>query len=384
MTKKMNRTICLKGCITEMRVLFLGFSKIAFMPYMHLYLNQLNKDTMADLVYWERDGLADSEVPKVFTNIWKYCGHIEESEPIKKKMLHFYRYRKIVLKVLQNDNLYDLIVVLHSTTGLPVLDILIKKYKGKYILDYRDFSHENIDWYKKLVGKLARNAKVVCISSSGFFNYLPVIDNIYPVHNYLADSLNHRNVRKVSHSRTSKPIKLRYWGLIRHIESNLAIINAVKNDSCFELHYHGREQGEARSMIEYCKSNNISNVYFHGLYKPEERYNFAADTDLLLNTYNNDKVTINATGNKYYDGIIFYIPQICTQGSLMGNIAAKNHVGIVVDLSGKNLKDDLINYYNRIVWEKFESDCDLALENIICEQNSSNDIIRSVINGYKD
>ena len=66
-------------------------------------------------------------------------------------------------------------------------------------------------------------------------------------------------------------------------------------------------------------------MFFHGEYKPEDRYTFVRSTDLIHNIYK-DRNMMLAMGNKYYDGLIFYIPQLCMKGSFMGEkCAEKRH-----------------------------------------------------------
>ena len=51
-----------------------------------------------------------------------------------------------------------------------------------------------------------------------------------------------------------------------------------------------------------------------------DRFKFAARTDLIHNIYANDGKTTYAMGNKYYDGIALYLPQLCSIGSFMGRL----------------------------------------------------------------
>ena len=46
-------------------------------------------------------------------------------------------------------------------------------------------------------------------------------------------------------------------------------------------------------------------MFFHGDYKPEDRYTFVRNTDLIHNIYKDGNMML-AMGNKYYDGLIFY------------------------------------------------------------------------------
>lgn len=47
-----------------MKILLIGFTKIAYMPYMNFYLKQFaNEDNEIHLLYWNRDGKDEIPIP---------------------------------------------------------------------------------------------------------------------------------------------------------------------------------------------------------------------------------------------------------------------------------------------------------------------------------
>lgn len=359
-----------------MKVLLLGFSKISYMPYMYFYLEQLEGHEI-HLIYWDRDGRIDSPVPKEIYKSYKFENHIEEQFSIKKKLPSFLKYRRFAKKIISREN-FDFIIVLHSTPGITIVDLLKKHYKNKYILDYRDISHENNKYYRNIVHCLVNNSAATFVSSNAFRKYLPNTEKVYTSHNLLLDSLNYRDVRSRK-NREANPIRIRYWGLIRHTDINLAIIKKLANDYRFELHFHGREQETARILKQYCSDNKIINVFFYGEYAPNERYSFAKETDMIHNFYENDARMINATGNKIYDGMVFRIPQLCTLGSHMSELISKEKIGVGLNPYSDTFNDEVYQYYNSINWSSFENSCDIALNNVLVEYNSSIKVIENIL-----
>ena len=350
-----------------MKVLLLGFGKIAYMPYMNFYLDTLKeRDIQFELIYWDRDGKPDAEVPQRISKAYKFEEHLEEQLPFKKKLKYFAKYRSFALNVLKNNS-YDRIIVLHTTPGLTLLDYLVRKYKGRYLLDFRDVSYEYIPVYRKLVGILSKNSAVTFVSSNAFRKFLPTEENVMTIHNYLEDSLNHKMLRKQD-ARERNAIRISYWGLVRQVDVNKKLMDALGSDPRFELHYYGRMQQDGRDMEQYARSKKYNNVFFHGAYMPTDRYEFAKNTDMIHNVYDCGHTTGNAMGNKYYDGIIFGIPQICTVGSHMGDVVTERQVGMAVSLDGDNMADEIWAYYHDIDWEKFEAKCADALESVLNEQ----------------
>lgn len=355
-----------------MKILLLGFGKIAYMPYMHLYLDTI-QDAEFELIYWDRDGKTDASLPSKIRKAYRFEAYLEENLPFKKKLAYFWRYRQFALKVLKK-NTYDRIIVLHTTPGLTLIDYLGIHYKGKYLLDFRDISYEYIPIYRKLVERLSNNAALTVVSSNAFRNYLNTSQKVYTVHNYLEDALAHTGVRN-TFSRDREVIRISFWGLVRQVAVNKQVMDALGNDMRFELHYYGRMQQDARDMEVYAKENNYQNVFFHGTYMPEERYGFAQNTDLLHNVYDLGHTTGNAMGNKFYDGILFEIPQICTEGSHMGKYVTEAGVGITVQLDDPNFADSLYAYYHGMNWQAFSDNCREEMARIIAEQNETKKVI---------
>lgn len=354
-----------------MKVLLLGFGKIAYMPYMNFYLDQLKNNTECEveLIYWDRDGKKDADVPKVIKKAYKFEAYLEEQLPFRKKMKFFLKYRKFALNVLRK-NKYDKIIVLHTTPGLTLLDCLTFKYKNKYLLDFRDVSYEYIYLYRKLVEVLVKYSYLTFVSSDAFRKFLPDKKNIYTIHNYLEDSLRYEMIRKEK-ERKQSVLRISYWGLVRQVEINKKLIDAIGNDLRFELHYYGRMQQDGREMQEYTKRRGYTNVFFHGQYMPEDRYSFAMKTDIIHNVYDCGHTTGNAMGNKYYDGVIFGIPQICTEGSHMGDLVQEKKVGMTIDLNDSSITDKIWRYYNDMSWDAFEQRCKDEVIRIKVEQNET-------------
>lgn len=243
-----------------MKVLLLGFGKIAYMPYMNFYLDTLKEqDIQFELIYWDRDGKPDAEVPQRISKAYKFEEHLEEQLPFKNKLKYFAKYRRFALNVLSNNS-YDRIIVLHTTPGLTLLDYLVQKYKGQYLLDFRDVSYEYIPVYRKLVGILSKNSAVTFVSSNAFRKFLPTEENVMTIHNYLEDSLNHKMLRKQD-ARERNAIRISYWGLVRQVDVNKKLMDALGSDPRFELHYYGRMQQDGRDMEQYARNKKYNNVF---------------------------------------------------------------------------------------------------------------------------
>lgn len=352
-----------------MKVLVIGPSNLRLMPYLFGYLEELSRlKCDITLFYWDRDGKKDWALPTGVQGVC-YQGRMKNFIPRYFKIFKFWGYRKAVFKLLKTQS-FDRIIISNAQFAVLLSDILLRDYRKKYIFDYRDPSLEKYAWFKQRVAAIVLNSKATFISSDAYRELLPKYANLYTVHNILRADLNYREVRR-SLPREREVIRIAFWGYIRDTAVNLALIKELGNDRRFELHYYGVLEKTAEAIRWYCQEKGINNVSLHQEYLPEERYEFAKTTDMLHNAYNNEGGSNPSMGNKFYEGLIFYLPQICTDGGFMGNEAVKRGVGIALDFT-KPFAALLYEYYLGMNWPDFEQKCDSCLETVLKEQEESN------------
>ncbi len=365
-----------------MKILIMGFTKIKYMPYINFYLDNLDKTASEiHVLYWNRD-LQSEDLSKYEGCIFHEFRCFQEDDVSKlSKIKSFAKYRKYAKKLLKAEA-YDFVFVLHSLTGVLVADILKKRYKGRYIFDYRDATYESFAPFKRIVGSLTVNSAATFVSSDAFRPLLPknCKGKIYTSHNLLVDSFSHSNDKEF-YGIPSDKIRVAFWGFIRHEEINKEIIKKMAADSRFELHYYGREQEIALNLKAYAKEICAENVFFHGEYKPEQRYDFIKTTDIIHNLYSNTEnpPTLHAMGNKYYDGIIFGIPQLCAEGSFMAKKVRAAGVGLACNPYDRDFTEKVFNYYNSIDKKAFFEACQIELLNIFDEYNRGIEIIKKEV-----
>lgn len=344
-----------------MKILIIGFAKLKIMPYLNLYLDNIDKEVnKITVLYWNRD-LVDEDVSKYKgINLCEFRCFQEDEVAKYKKVKSFIGYRRYAKRFLIER--FDRVIVLHSLPGILLLDKLINKYSGKYILDYRDSTFEQFGLFRKALGHLIKHSSITITSSDAFRKFFPkeYQDKVYTTHNILEDSLSHRDYERIPSSK----LRISFWGQIRHEDINKAIIKDLANDNRFELHYYGREQNIAKALKEYVIQLNAKNVFFHGEYTATDRYEFAKVTDVIHNIYY-DNNTMLAMGNKYYDGLIFRIPQICMPGSYMGELSENNHVGKSISPYDSTFADQLYTYIKSINQEDFIFSANNALKKVL-------------------
>lgn len=348
----------------KMRILIIGFSKLKYMPYLQPYLlKYANENNYIDIIYWNRDGKDDISLDYNIHAFFEY-NDILKTENKFKKLFLFYKFRRFCLKKLKT-NKYDLIITLHTFPAFLLRKYLIKNYFNRYIFDFRDLTYERFAFFKNRIGELIINSKYTFVSSAGYLKYLPNSEKIYITHNIFLEDLKHRE-KKIWKSHDT--IHISFWGLIRAVEINEKLMSSLFNSNRFILNYYGPNTDDAILMKEFARYKGYDDVFFNGEYINIDRYSFKQTTDLLHNIYSNKNFNTQlAMGNKFYDGIIFYIPQICCKDTLMGELVEAHNVGIAIDLDDELAYKKILDYYDNLDYDEFCDNCDNYLKIILDE-----------------
>lgn len=348
-----------------MKILIIGFSKIKYMPYVNFYLDNTDlKNNEVHLVFWNKDGKSDA-APKNGVILHEFSVPQNDAAPKFSKLGNFLKFRRFTLSVMKKHG-FDRIVVFHSVPALLFFDKLLTKYKNRYIFDYRDVTYERFLPFKKAVVCTAKNARAVFVSSEAFYEIIPKSEKTHIIHNLHTDSLSHR----LDFKKKAEPLSISFWGFVRQHDFNLKIIKALENDDRFVLNYYGASLISSAAIKDYCEINGVKNVRIFGEYNPEERCEFAKSAALIHNMYQND-TTKYAMGNKFYDGLVFRLPLVCTKGSFMGETAEKYGVGIALDPCDPDFADKIYDYYTALDEKAFKESCDAALEKVLKENSEA-------------
>lgn len=348
------------------------------MPYLNFYVEQLDfHKNDVHVLFWNRD--CQSEILPSNLTIHEFTYAMEDDIPKSQKLNGFRKYRKFAKKVLEREK-PDFLIILHSLPGVLLHNSIVRNYRNRFIFDYRDYTYEDICLYRRIIHSLVMASRITFVSSNGFRNVLPLVDKIYTSHNLFSNAMTHRQERN---DLVRSPIRISFWGFIRHEELNRKLINRLTGDERFELHYYGREQTIARSLKVYAQQLHADNVFFHGSYSPGEQDNFARETDLIHNIYSNSEAPsqVYAMTNKYYDGLVYRIPQLCMRDSYMGELVEKQGIGMLCDPEDNLFADKVWLYYQKLDRTRFNLCCDNILNQVYREYNEGKDIVSNAISG---
>lgn len=354
-------------------IIFVG--NIEYCPYLEKYKKVLaEKNVEYKVLYWNRE-LSGKAYP------YNYISFDKKMNNRKKKIykVMFFIQFAIWLKKHIRSRQFDKLIILDTISGILLKKILLSQFKGKYIFDIRDYSYEKFKPFYNREKKLINYSYFTCISSKGFKSFLPKNKNYIMAHNF-----NYKDIssvqRKFNQKQYGEVLNFVWIGSVRYYEHQVTIIDKLGNDSRFNIIIHGTGPDLER-LKQYCIVNKIQNIKFTGRYNNNEKSNLLSNADIINNSYD-PKIGYEvkyAISNKFYDGIIFRIPQLVEIGTFKQNKVEELEIGIGLETDINDFSDRLYEYYFSIDEDKFNANCEKKLNNIKDEDKLYLERIRSFL-----
>ncbi|AIQ20129.1 hypothetical protein H70357_28045 [Paenibacillus sp. FSL H7-0357] len=329
-----------------MKVGVIGFSNLRYMPYFNVYESFLKENRIDfDLIYWDRKNMNE----KSNNNTIVYRKEMSDDSDKIWKLKQMYGFFKFCEKVIKEKK-YDFLIILTTLPALFLSKFLKKKYKDRFILDIRDYTYEKYSFYKKMLGKVVHVSKMTVISSPSFLSFLPQAE--YTVcHNLDFKNKRNKNIRSNT-ARQREIIRISYIGAISYYSEVVKMLNLISNDERFLFSFYGDGVDENK-IKEYCKENNMKNVFFYGRYNENQKEKFYEETDILFNAYGNESLLVKyALSNKLYDAAWYSIPIIVNSDTAMQ--ITSSELGYQINYDANNIAEDIYSWYNSIDWAKLE------------------------------
>lgn len=328
-------------------------------PYLKRYTNEFdNLNVKYEVLFWNRN-MRELDVPE---NYYYYNSECDDAADKMKKLKDFQGFRKWIVNHLKSHKT-DGLVLLSTLTGVLLFDKL-SKYKKKYIFDIRDYSFEKYGFFRYLEKGVIDKSYFTAISSKGFKAFLPEHDYII-AHNFNRTEM----IELPQFNKTEGVINFVWNGTIRFFDFQKYYIDALGNDSRFMLVYHGKGEHLEKFKV-YCEEKGITNVKFTGPYDNSKKYELLKDAHILNNCYGGrygDELRY-AISNRFYDGLIYCIPQVVEEGGYKASVVEALGVGLPKN-ADSGFADYLYNYYMSLDKTQFEEKCRKALEEIIGEDD---------------
>ena len=356
-----------------MKVLIVAFHPRTMTPYSRLYEESvIESGNEYDIVFWDR--FRNGALEKVGNEyiIHRICTLGGNK---LKKIPAFFAFRKAVKKIIE-DGKYDRIVILNTMPGILLSDILIEKYKNRFILDIRDYTYEKYDFYRNRVNLLIDNSFFSTISSPAFCQFLKRerSDRLLLNHNITNES------KRVGSCRDLK--FLREWnigfvGAVRHEKENENILDEFRNDKRFKFSYYGVFNNGCR-LDSYCQKHNVENVRFYGAFDNTDKPNIYESIDIINSVYESQTFGEGySVPNRLYDAILFKKPMIVFEDTYIAQIVQKYKLGLVVKKYG-HVKNELLQYVSNFDKEEFNQIC----EGLLCKVDQDQNLLRGKLYAF--
>ncbi len=325
-----------------MKIAILGAVNVRHMTLISHYINNidLNKHQV-DLIYVDKYNINES-IDDV--NMYKFSLKINPGWSYLKKAIKYYKFKPFAEKIIKRNN-YDLIIVWGSYTAHLFKNFLLKEYRGKYILNIRDYFYENHKYVYLRIKKLIDRSLFTTISSDGFKTFLPASEKLYLIHSMNSDVIN--DSKKNLEFTKSLPIKISFIGNNRFYEVHKKFMTLLKNDERFQLQYFGTG---SNILKKFAEQQGINNVKFREGFHISETKDFLDQTDIINNIYGNNNIALDtALSIRLYYSIYLNKPILTSPNTYTSKKAHELGLGFDVDFSDSvHLDEALFNWYNKL------------------------------------
>ncbi len=347
-----------------MKAAIIAFNNIKYSPYVKTYSDYLDKNGIPyDVILPNRDGISEELGQTTYAVAWDKSKH---------KAINFFKFRREAIRILKR-NKYDFVFVLTTMPAVLLSGYLSRSYRGRYLVDVRDFTYENVRPYFLLEKRAIKNSAMNVISSPGFSKFLPEAEyclchNVSPV--YREPSENY-----FEPSRSS--ITIGYVGSIAYKDQCMKLIHLVENDERFKFYLYGGEVGNNR-ISEYLDEHGCERIKAFGPYKPDEKVGIMENVDILFNAYGyGNKLLDYALSNKLYDSFYMRIPLLTSPNTAMSEEAGEFSYDI--DLDKDTSLDGLYDWYYKIDADKFSEYSQKYLEQVFLSQDEFYEKLHNIL-----
>lgn len=323
-------------------------------PYIVKYLNASKFNY--DIVLWDRGRNSDScgadscFYLKTGKQMHGILGQLQ-------KALAYVKFAFFASDKLRKNN-YDGVFVFTANTAMLCSNILRKKYKGKYILDIRDYWKEYEKWFYNIEKKLVDDCYAAVISSRAYSSFLPKHEYFVSHNSQIITEAEKKHFR--SRNLQHKRIVLACIGGIKYADYDKNVIRYFANDPRFELHYVGRGY---EILQKYCDESAIYNVVIEGEFPINETMLKYDNVDMILNMYGNHNPKLDyALSNKLYFSAQLAMPILVCPDTYMAEVVEENGLGMKIDINDCTDKDRLWDFYTSLDRTSYIQKCDVFMK----------------------
>lgn len=347
------------------QIAIVAANNIRYSPYIRFYSDILDKHRIPYiLIYPDRNGTNDSWSGTKYALSWN------KSIP---SIINYALYAIQVKQILKRNNIEKLIL-LTSINAVYLAFYLKRKFKGRYIVDVRDFTYEDNSGYAFLERIAFRYSGLRVISSKRFEDFLPRFDYLV-CHNISTDG-DSFEPKKVFHE---SRIRITYVGSLAYGKNVRKLIKLVKLDQRFEFYIYG-DGPDQKTISDAVEEAASERVKYLGPYLPEEKRQIIKEASILFNVYGNSSQLLRcALSNKLYDSFYYHRMILNSTNTYMEEVSGM--AGYSIDIETLMNLDDIYQWYMNADMTKVASYQDAMFANAAKENEETKERIISFLEG---
>lgn len=351
-----------------MKIALILPGSIWYAPYVRIYTRILDEiHAEYSIISWNREG--DDEPEGIQYGVRCEKGHGSAGFSAYKG------YIKFIKRTIKEGG-YNRIIVFGPQMTCLLSTYLLKHFRKKYIIDYRDLSIEQKPGLKQLFTLMLKFSCVNVISSPGFKRCLPK-SNYLLSHNFDVNTVKKAIGTEIQSGFTAtNGVDVLTIGGIRDFSSNIDVVRALANKETFKVRFVGKG-GASDQLSTYCKDNNINNVTFIGFYKKPEENGYVKSSTFMNIFYPRVITHDTALSNRFYNSLIFKKPMIVTKNTTQGDFAEKYQVGVAID-NCHNLDVELLSFL-KTDFHAYSERCNNLLKTFLKDQDEFENAVKNFI-----
>lgn len=323
--------------MSSAKICIVSMDNVKRVPYISQYLKCI--DQPFDFVYWDRDLTSDDTGAE---ETFSYRHRVRHGEPTLgqrfEKLIGYIGFKGFASRVLEREN-YERVACLTGNCAVLVSRVLLSKYPHRFVIDIRDYWHEDDRRYHEMEQRLIETSALTVISSPAYHEFLGEHD-FHIMHNSQAVISDERSMVDRPHV---LPLHIVCVGAAKNLPYDRKVIDCFANDPRFRLSFRGR--GYDR-LADYIEQKAISNVDATGEFDFSRTLDQYRDADIVLSMYGNGSPYWDyALANKLYFAAQLGLPILVCEGTAMAEMTEKYNLGISFDPVDFTAKDRIAQLF---------------------------------------
>ena len=321
-------------------ICIVSMENVKRVPYIAQYVKCLGGKDF-DFLYWDRDCTDDQAGQK---NSFPYRHKVRHGEATLaqkvEKLTGYIGFKRYASKVLRKND-YKRVVCLTGNAAVLVSDVLLGMYDGRFIIDIRDYWHEDNKRYHDTEQRLNEASSCPVISSPAYKEFLGEHD-FRIMHNSQILSDEEKKIAEHGHEH---PFRIVCVGAAKNLDYDKRVIDCFANDERFSLAFRGRGYDQLRGYLE---KRGIANVEATGEFDFSQTLRQYADADMVLSMYGNGSPYWDyALANKLYFAAQLGLPILVCEKTAMADMAEGYDLGVAFDPEDKVAKDRIARLFDK-------------------------------------